>query len=172
VTPTALASGNKFTWSKNGNTAVVFWRSFLDDAAYMTVSVTGRQRTGGRKMYAKVDFYSLRCAAGMNTCYSIGAGGFVSVGEGAEWHQIGHNRLDDLPRKTTDPARARSRRRRRARPCAAGELRRHRRRARRPDRGSARCFRTSHRPWCWGTGDHRCRTGTHQRVWASGCVGP
>jgi hypothetical protein len=97
--PPALADGNKFTWSKNGNTAEVYWRSFLDDAAYMTVNATARQRRGKNTMYVKIDFYALRCAAGMNTCYSIGAGGVVSLGEGAEWHLIGHNRLPDMPRK-------------------------------------------------------------------------
>lgn len=93
------ADGNKFQWSKNGNKAEVFWRSFLDDAAYMTVSSTARQRRGSRAMYVRVDFYALRCAAGMNTCYSIGAGGVVSLGEGAEWHRIARQRHPDMPRK-------------------------------------------------------------------------
>ena len=97
--PGALAEGNRFDWSKNGNRARVYWASFLDDAAYMTVTAKARQRKGKNTMYVKVDFYALRCASGMNTCYSIGVAGYVALGEGAEWHVIGHNRLPDMPRK-------------------------------------------------------------------------
>ncbi|MGH2841790.1 MAG: hypothetical protein ACRDKY_13295 [Solirubrobacteraceae bacterium] len=64
----------------------------------MTVTARAIQHTGKNTMYVKIDFYALRCAAGMNTCYSVGAGG-VSLGEGAEWHEIGHNRLPDMPKK-------------------------------------------------------------------------
>jgi hypothetical protein len=95
----ALADGNKFTWSKNGNNAAVTWRSFLDNAAYMTVNTKARQRKGNNTMYVKVDFYALRCSEGQSTCYTIGGGGFVSLSEGAEWHQIGHNRLPDMSRR-------------------------------------------------------------------------
>jgi hypothetical protein len=95
----ALADGNKFEWTKNGNNAAVKWRSFLDDAAYMTVNTRARQRRGKNTMYVKVDFYSLRCSGGQNTCYSIGAGGVIGLSEGAEWHQIGHNRLPDMSRR-------------------------------------------------------------------------
>lgn len=93
----AGADGNTFQWKKNGNKAKVYWRSFKDDAAYMTVTSTGQQLSGNRKMYVRVQFYALRCAAGMNTCYSIGAGGTYTESEGAEWHQIGEKRQPSMP---------------------------------------------------------------------------
>ena len=88
----AAAEGNKFTWTRDGNTAAAFWRSFVDDAAYVTVSTEARQRKGRGKMYVQVRFYSLRCSGGQNTCASVGAGGVVQVTEGAEWHMIGQKR--------------------------------------------------------------------------------
>lgn len=97
--PTTLAAGNKFSWSKNGNKATVFWQSFADDGAYMTVTATGRQLRGARNMYIRVDFYALRCAAGMNTCSTTSVGGVVSESEGAEWQFIGEKRHKNLPRK-------------------------------------------------------------------------
>jgi hypothetical protein len=94
----AFGDRGRFQWTKNGNNAATKWRSFLDDQAYMTVNTESRQRRGNRKMYIKVDMYSLRCSGGQNTCYSIGAGGWVGLSEGAEWHQVSHKRHDDMAR--------------------------------------------------------------------------
>lgn len=96
----SLAGGNKFDWTKGGNKAVLLWQSFLDDAAYMTVTGTARQLRGERRMYVKVDFYALRCSAGMNTCYTTGIGGAVTLNsaEGAEWQFVGSDRQPSMPK--------------------------------------------------------------------------
>ncbi len=46
----------------------------------------------------RIAFYALRCAAGMNSCGSVSAGGKVTANEGAEWQPIGEKRHDSLPR--------------------------------------------------------------------------
>jgi hypothetical protein len=94
----ASADRGRFQWSKNGNNAATKWKSFKDDDAYMTVNTEGRQRRGKNTMYVRVDMYSLRCSEGQNTCYTIGAGGFIGLSEGAEWHQVSHKRHPDLYR--------------------------------------------------------------------------
>ena len=99
LAPESVADGNTFSWTKNGNTAITYWRSFKDDAAYMTVTARAHQKVGNRKMYVTIDFYSLRCASGQNTCASVGAGGVVTLTEGAEWHSVGHNRMPDMPKR-------------------------------------------------------------------------
>ena len=66
LAPESVADGNTFSWTKNGNTAITYWRSFKDDAAYMTVTARAHQKVGNRKMYVTIDFYSLRCASGQN----------------------------------------------------------------------------------------------------------
>jgi len=95
----ASGAGNKFEWTKNGNQAAAFWKSFYDDAAYMTVSGHARQRRGRNSMHVRVRFYSLRCVDGQNSCASVSAGGYVTIAEGAEWQFKSEKRLPDMWRR-------------------------------------------------------------------------
>lgn len=88
----AFAGGGKMVWGDKGDKAAMTWRSFIDDKAYLSSTVKGRQRRGGRGMFMKVEHSRLGCSGGGQDCFSIGVGG-VSLGEGATFHPVNDARI-------------------------------------------------------------------------------
>lgn len=95
----AVAGGGKFTYVNKRDRAALLWQSFVDNEAYLTSTVTGRQRSGGRGMFMKVDHESLSCAGGGQSCVAIGGNG-ISLSEGAEFRSKNAQRFrPNLPKR-------------------------------------------------------------------------